>query len=144
MKTGLGLGCALVVGCRTVDEDSETRPVGEPVLSAAELAEARVAVGFPKHVKPILEERCLHCHNRKELPERFSLETRVEAFKGGKRIVPGRANESLLIIVLTTGNHAMAMPAVGTAPPQEEIQVLKRWIDAGADWPAGLTLRPHG
>jgi hypothetical protein len=29
---------------------------------------------------------------------------------------------------------------VGTRVPPEEIDVLRRWIDAGADWPAGVRL----
>ena len=97
--------------------------MGEPILSAAELEEAKVSVNFTRHVKPILEERCLHCHNKKEMPGKFSLETRKEAMADGRRIVPGAAGKSGLIISLTTGNHALTMPAVGTAPPKEEIEV---------------------
>lgn len=138
-----GVACLLAAGCETVQEGAETRPVGEPVLSPAQLQEARVALSFRDHVRPILEERCLHCHNKREMPAKYSLESRAEAFDG-RRIVPGKANESLLITVLTTGNHAMTMPAVGTAPPREEIEVLKRWIDAGAEWPRGAVLKPRG
>lgn len=140
----VALSGLLAGGCETVGEKgAETRPVGEPVLSPSQLAEARVAVSFRQHVQPILEERCLHCHNKAEMPATFSLETREEAIDG-RRIVPGRAAESQLIIVLTTGNHALTMPAVGTAPPKEEIEVLWRWIDAGAEWPRGVVLKPRG
>ena len=123
-----------------VDEGPETRPVGEPVLSAAQLREAKTAVSFTAHVQPILEERCLYCHDGKEMPGKYNLTTRTDAMEGG-RIVPGNAGQSRLILVLTTGNHAASMPAVGSAPPREEIEVLERWIDAGAEWPAGVALK---
>jgi len=139
----LAIGCAIVAACRTTgDGEAESRPVGKPVLSKAELQQARVAVNFRNHVRPILEERCLHCHNKRAMPGKFSLETAAEAMKDGRRIVPGKAGQSMLIVVLTTGNHAKTMPAVGTAPPSEEVEVLKRWIDAGAEWPREITLRP--
>lgn len=135
------LGVLVLGGCKTVDDGrAETRPLGEPVLSAEELAEAKVAVSFKDHVQPILEERCLHCHNTATMPGKFSLATRSAAFEGS-RIVPGDSGASTLIIALTTGNHALAMPAVGMAPPEVEIDVLRRWIDAGAVWPEGVTLR---
>lgn len=146
MKKLVLVGIAAVislVGCETVpDEGAETRPVGEPILSKEQLRRAAVKVSFTEHVRPILEDRCLHCHSRKAMPGKFSLESRAEAMKGG-RIVPGNSRASFLITVLTTGNHAMTMPAVGTAPPPEEIEVLKRWINAGAAWPSGVSLSPR-
>lgn len=51
-----------------VDEGAETRPEGDPELSADELREAKTSVDFVKHVKPILESRCLYCHDGKEMP----------------------------------------------------------------------------
>lgn len=138
---GLVLAGLLVGGCGTTEEGPETRPVGEPILSEAQLREARVAVSFEAHVQPILEERCVHCHNQEQMPGKFNLETRAAALRDGRRIVPGKSEQSIMIIALTTGNHALSMPAVGTAPPPEEIEVLRAWIDAGAPWPAGVTLR---
>ena len=111
-------------------------------MSDAQLRSARVAVSFVDHVKPILEERCLHCHNKGEMPGKYSLETRKDSLERS-RIVPGNAEGSLLIALLTTGNHTMTMPAVGTAPPPEEVELLKRWINAGAQWPDGVILHPR-
>ncbi len=130
---------AMLSACQ-VDEGPETRPVGEPILTAAQFREARTAVRFTEHVKPILEERCLYCHNAKELPGKYSVETRAQAMAGGS-IVPGNAKESRFLLILTTGNHAATMPAVGSAPPKQEIEVLEHWINAGAEWPDGVTLK---
>ena len=121
----------------TVSEDGspETRPVGEPVLSVTELAQAGEKPDFKRHVWPILEERCVYCHDGKEMPGKLNLSTRAGAFRDPRIIVPGNADGSALIVALTTGNHALSMPAVGKAPPPEEIAVLRKWIDLGAEWP---------
>ena len=133
---------ALLSACGTVtDPDSETRPVGQSVLSPAELAQARREPDFRKHVAPILTERCLHCHDGKEMPGKLDLSTRRGAFRDQRIIVPGQPTSSMLIVALTTGNHALSMPAVGTAPPPEEVAVLERWIELGAKWPEGAVLR---
>lgn len=135
------VGLALA-GCSGVEKPpvAETRPVGEPVLSDKQLREAKVAVSFTDHVKPILEERCLYCHNGRELPGKLDLRTRASAMAPGPfgpRILPGKGEESLLISFISTGNHAMSMPAVGTRVAPEEVEVLTRWIDQGATWPEG-------
>lgn len=109
--------------------DPETSPVGESLLSPGELKTAESAVVFSDHVKPILEGHCLYCHDGKEMPGKFSFATRDAAFQG-KQIVPGNADASSMIIALTTGNHALS-----TAPSPEEVEVLKCWINQGADWP---------
>lgn len=138
----VAVAAVVLASCGTsTDSRPETRPLGDSVLPESELAAARKNPDFEKHVRPILEERCLHCHNGRELPDKFDLTTRETAFRDPRIIVPGDASSSLLIIALTTGNHALTMPAVGTAPPPEEVAVLESWINAGAKWPEGAKLR---
>ena len=78
----------------------------------------------------------------------FRLDDKDEAMKGGKHgkaIIPGKAEESLLYKLLSGPTkegddeiHAMPKPK-----PREEfkpladdkIQLIKRWIDQGANWP---------
>ena len=123
-----------------MDEGAETRPEGDPVLSAAELREAKTSVDFVKHVKPILETRCLYCHDGKEMPGKFDMTSGAKALAAGlsgPRIVPGNADASLMIAFVRKGNHGMSMPAVGMQVAKEEVEVLKAWINAGAKWPEG-------
>ncbi|NNM28950.1 MAG: hypothetical protein HKO57_05475 [Akkermansiaceae bacterium] len=134
----------LVAGCGSVEQGAETRPAGDSVLGAAQLRESALAVDFTRHVRPILEGRCLYCHDREERSGGFVLVTREEALKPGPRgprIVPGNAAASPLLVFISTGNHAMSMPAVGMKVPDAEVDILRRWIDAGAPWPAGEPLR---
>lgn len=146
MRRGIGilgilaLVAGVVVGCASVDEGAETRPEGDPVLSPAELREAGQEVNFERHVKPILESHCLYCHDGRELPGKFDLTSREKAMAAGPsgpRIVPGSAKASLMISFISSGNHSKSMPAVGTRVSPEDVEVLRRWIDAGATWPKG-------
>lgn len=122
--------------------ESETRPVGQTSLSAAELQAAREGpVSFPDHVRPILEAKCAMCHNRSALPGRMSLASRDAAVKSGTLgafIVPGDPDRSLLIHNLKSAHASIqAMPPVGERITRDEIEILRKWIREGAPWPAG-------
>ncbi len=109
-------------------------------LSAASADE--VTVSFVKDIKPILQERCAHCHNRKTLKDKVSFETAKRAFvknaAGQSYIVPGKPDESLVVIALESPDtHANAMPMVGPKPTKEDVAMIRRWIAEGADWPKG-------
>lgn len=63
--------------------------------------------------------------------------TRESLLKGGTRgaaIKPGQSSESLLIQAVSHAGK-LTMPP-GPKLPDAEIQTLKSWIDAGAEWPA--------
>ena len=61
----------------------------------------------------------------------------MQAGPRGPRIVPGDPDRSLLITLVSPGNHGLSMPAVGMQVPDEDIEVLRLWIQQGARWPAG-------
>ena len=121
--------------------DSGTSQAGTTVLSAAALKSAKQKVVFADHVKPILETKCVMCHNRKTLPGRMSLENRKAAFSGGATgmpIVPGHPEQSLLITNIKSAHaHMNAMPPVGERITRDELVVLTKWIKDGAIWPEG-------
>lgn len=116
-------------------------------LSPASAEEpARENLSFRKQIKPVFREKCVHCHNRKTLPNEVSFESAAGAFvqteAGQSIIVPGKPEESLLIIALESDRmHEKAMPMVGPRPTKEEIELLRQWIREGATWPKGLTGR---
>ena len=92
---------------------------------------------FEKDVAPILEQRCVQCHGDKQQLSDLRLDSRDSVLRGGKRgpaIEPGDSAGSLLYRHLT-GEAEPRMPFGSTLAP-EEIATLKRWIDAGAEWPA--------
>ena len=84
----------------------------------------------------ILQQNCLQCHGADGMAG-LDLRTRESGLRGGGRgiaIRPGKSGESLLYHFLT-GKASPRMPLGGElSVPQ--IEVLRRWIDDGARWPA--------
>src|SRR5271165_5935759 len=68
---------------------------------------AKMAQGlelFKKHVRPILEQRCLRCHGGKSVESELDLTDRDGLIKGGlggPAIVAGKAKDSLLIKLIS-------------------------------------------
>ncbi len=139
------IGMVLLVGCQNAaisESQSETRPAGETVLSRAELRRALAGpVDFGRHVKPILEAKCVACHSEGGLPGRMNLTSRAAAVKSGALglfIVPGQPDKSLFVSQIGEAPaHLKAMPPVGEQVTEDEISVLRRWIAEGASWPEG-------
>lgn len=144
MKLPLALlSISLLASCCAPPEPrSQTQFEGETVLSARELREAAAKpVVFSRHVKPILEAKCAMCHNRQALPGRMSLENREMAATSGALgtfIVPGHPEKSLFITNVSAAHSGVhAMPPVGERMTDEELVVIKKWIQEGAQWPEG-------
>ncbi|HVF29019.1 MAG TPA: c-type cytochrome domain-containing protein, partial [Pyrinomonadaceae bacterium] len=84
----------------------------------------------------ILQSKCLQCHAEEKMSG-LDLRTREGALKGGTRgtaIIPGDSAGSTLYRMVA-GQLKPAMPLGETLPP-EQVAILKKWIDAGAGWPA--------
>ena len=98
--------------------------------AAAESAPAYVQVHavFAKH--------CVSCHNAKDEEGELVLESYATLMKGGETgpaVVPGKADESLLIRLIRHEKKPY-MPPPKKAPKlsDAEIAVVKAWVDAGA------------
>ncbi len=138
MKTLLCAASALllIVGCSTPKEGETTYP-GQDILSPREIIAAKQKPVFEAHIKPILEARCVVCHNHKVLPKLMNLENRSKAMASGK-IVPGHPEQSLLVHNIKTSHAGVnAMPPVGERITKDELAILTEWIKQGADWPSG-------
>ncbi|MDB6069317.1 MAG: hypothetical protein JWL81_488 [Verrucomicrobiales bacterium] len=115
------------------------------ILSTA--ARAEEGPDFAKEIAPILEASCVKCHTEAKAKGKLRMDTKEMAMKGGKEsklIVPGKPDESSLIKVLLLDPAAdEAMPPEGKAPRPDapKIELLKKWITAGAVWPDGVTLK---
>lgn len=105
---------------------------------------------FLTEVKPILQQNCLQCHNGIQPKPALNLTTRATALtrsaSGRDYILPGDPDCSLLIsAVQRGGTHPKMMPRREMSLTEDQIGVLREWIDDGAVWPAGEkgTLRPQ-
>ncbi len=95
---------------------------------------------FREYVAPILQARCLSCHNAAEQQGEFSLQTQATAFADG-HIEPGDADASYLIDLITPVDGLAEMPQDGPPLSDDEITAIRKWIDEGAIWPDGFELR---
>lgn len=99
-------------------------------------------VDFNFHVKPILVQKCYLCHGpdpgtRKAGLRLDNLEGATALLEsGGKAIIPGHPNESILIHRIKEQDPELIMP-----PPESkmeltsrEIAILSKWIKQGAEW----------
>lgn len=111
------------------------------------VARAEDAPDFAKDIAPILEVSCVKCHCEAKTKGKLRMDTKELALKGGKHgkfIVPGKPDESALIkALLLDPSEDEAMPPEGKAPRPDaaKIELLKKWIAAGAVWPDDAKLK---
>jgi len=113
-------------------------------LDSSELPDT---IDYNWHVKPILSDRCYVCHGPDDRARQASLrlDTQDGAYGVSRNdstrhiIVPGDASASVLMHHISSEDPSQQMP-----PPesnlslsQQEIDILRRWIDQGAVW------KPH-
>ena len=118
------------------------------VVSAAGLVALLIGMGqvsqaeesqFRDEVAPILQQRCLSCHNDVDHKGDFSLESATVAFREGY-IEPGKADSSHLIELMTPVDGKAQMPKNADPLSVAEIAIVRKWIDDGAKWPENFTL----
>src|SRR6185436_9770760 len=101
-------------------------------------------VYFRRDVGPILEQTCVACHSPSKAAGGLAVTAR-KALLDKKSIVPGKPDASLLYkVAAMPAGRAGAMPPGGPRLPDDKLDVLKRWIEQGADWPQGVTLKDPG
>jgi ankyrin repeat protein/mono/diheme cytochrome c family protein len=99
-------------------------------------AHAQDRVDFQRDVQPILDEHCYGCHGPEKQMNGYRLDRRRDALVGGTItvIAPGSADASRLYLRLIGTRFGRQMPLEGHLTPAQ-IDVIKRWIDQGAEWP---------
>lgn len=112
------------------------------MLLAAGIAAAPDAQGefFDKRVAPILQKRCLMCHNEELKNGGISFVDRETLLKAGPRgpaIVPGKPGQSVLIRAVRYDSEPMMPPGIKLR--SRDIRVLTDWVRQGAIW--GTKLR---
>jgi hypothetical protein len=108
------------------------------------LRAAGETVDFAKDIAPILEFNCVECHRADKAKGELRMDTKDWTLKGGDSgpgLVAGQPDQSLILErVLLPADDADVMPPEGGGLPKEEIELIRRWIAAGAPWPDGHQL----
>lgn len=107
---------------------------------AATSSRADDITSFETNVKPILQTRCLNCHNpdkRKGGLDMTTYRGLLTGGSGGKIVAPGRPDDSTLLGVIMHTREP-SMPPSGNKLPDAEIEAIRAWIQQGCrETPAG-------
>jgi hypothetical protein len=103
-----------------------------------EIENADSAIVFRDVIQPILNEKCLNCHNANRAKNDLILTDYQSMMKGGETrdaIVVGKAEESLLYkYILLPMNDSLHMPPKEKLQlDRDEIKLIGWWINTGAD-----------
>ncbi|WP_157210705.1 c-type cytochrome domain-containing protein [Verrucomicrobium spinosum] len=115
-----------------------------PVMALAGIHAAPAPVDYDARVMPLFQEHCVDCHAADDADGEFALDTFDALIKGGKAgkpVVPGDAQNSLLVKFLEgrsgrEGKNQFMPPGKKEHLKPEEIAIIRQWIDAGAHPPA--------
>ena len=95
-------------------------------------------VDYTQDIKPILSRRCYSCHGVLKQQNELRLDTSEFAKKGGASgpaVVSGESKASLLLHAVQGTNDVPLMPPEGEPLTAAEIDLIRRWIEAGAKAP---------
>lgn len=98
-------------------------------------------IDFNRDVRPILSDKCFHCHGpdqaTREADLRLDDEASARENRDGTIVVKaGDVANSALIARITANDPDVVMPPPHTNKPltEAEIQILQQWIQQGAEW----------
>ncbi|HMF38149.1 MAG TPA: c-type cytochrome domain-containing protein [Isosphaeraceae bacterium] len=85
-----------------------------------------------------MAEHCYAYHGASKQKEGLRLDRKPVAFRGGDSgpvIVPGKANDSLVVRLTAGLEEDRVMPPKGERLASQQVAALRAWIDQGAEWP---------
>ncbi|WP_281613343.1 c-type cytochrome domain-containing protein [Flammeovirga sp. SubArs3] len=97
---------------------------------------ANEVIMYEHIIQPILQQKCISCHNTEKKKGELSLSNKADILKGGKTknlIVQGESNHSEIIqrILLPHGDEDIMPPEGKTPLTDKEVELLISWIDIG-------------
>ncbi|MEX0322807.1 MAG: DUF1553 domain-containing protein [Puniceicoccaceae bacterium] len=109
------------------EEKQESGNIEVAIADSTEITER-----FHSEVLPIFEASCIECHGEEEQKSGLRLDTVQNVFIGGETglaaIIPGAAESSHLVDLITHEDEDMRMPPRGDALTAEQVDVIKNWI----------------
>lgn len=97
--------------------------------------------GYQRDVKPLLQQKCVPCHGAIQQNGGLRLDAGKLIHAGGESgvaLIPGKSADSSLIGRVKTTDSSLRMPpdAEGEPLTDQQVEILSRWIDQGAKFPA--------
>jgi mono/diheme cytochrome c family protein len=108
------------------------------VVYAQDSTASERAIDFARQVQPVLAKHCYSCHGPGEAEGGLQFTSKDAAFSeldsGFHAIVAGKPDESEVFKRLTAENEDERMPAEADPLLPEEIEIIRKWIEQGAQW----------
>lgn len=99
---------------------------------------AKTTIDFHAEVAPIFKARCWHCHGPQQQHGGLRLDENSFALQGGlsgKKLVEPPTEDCELLRRVISDDPMITMPKEGGRLTDQEVEVLIRWVKAGAPWP---------
>lgn len=101
-------------------------------------------VDFVRDIKPIFEAACIHCHGPKKQEGKYRMDTKAATFAGtsdNPGVVPGKPDESSVYwTTIEPPDSDLVMPPKKPFLEKHQTDLIKAWVEQGANWPEGLVL----
>ncbi len=118
--------------------------------TAVAVAQVPQTVRFNEHVRPILANHCWSCHGPDEASRQGGLRLDLrssaiaKADSGRVALDPGRPDASELVARINAHDEDCVMPPPAAKKPLTEVQknILKRWIEQGAEYAGHWAFNP--
>ena len=106
-------------------------------------AQVSAKIDFRRDVQPVFREHCIGCHGPTQQMNGFRLDQRRYVMPNrlganGAAVAPGNSAKSRLYLKLAGNQNGPQMPPAGPLRA-EQIEIVKAWIDQGAEWPDDLS-----
>ncbi|MEO2049963.1 MAG: DUF1549 domain-containing protein, partial [Pirellulales bacterium] len=114
-----------------------TLSLGLGTLMAAANAAEQKPIDFNQDIRPLLTDRCFHCHGPDVKQVKGDLRLDLEDSAKDFAIAPGDVTGSDLITRISSTDPDEQMPPADAGKPAltaEEVALFKRWIEEGAVW----------
>lgn len=97
---------------------------------------AQAKVDFARDIQPIFQTSCVPCHFGEKPKAEPRLDSKTQTLK---LVVPGNSKDSRLLHRVLGLDGEERMPLGRPALSAAQINLLKQWIDEGANWPDSAT-----
>lgn len=103
-------------------------------------------IDFVEQIQPIFEFHCVGCHREGNAKGNYRMDRKDLALNSGDfapNLIPGDAEESAVYFLTTLpeDDESLMPPTNKGGPlPVEETDLIKQWIQEGANWPEEVTL----
>lgn len=108
-------------------------------------AEDAKPITYDDHIAAIFKRHCWQCHGEAKQESGLNLASYAAVLKGGSGgvvVEAGRSSGSRLLQAITAEDPAGRMPPENDALPQEQVALIKAWIDTGLKQNSGSRAAP--